>query len=75
VTQYFWSNPVESLRGARPPYVKWQQRYSGEDFDRAQAFAVELTDQDRAAGRSAPRAGYSAERFREAEGIVRAARR
>lgn len=52
----------------------WRQTYSGEDFDRAQVLAHELTEEDRAADRPAPPFGYSAERFAEAEAAVRAAR-
>lgn len=56
-------------------YPTWQLSYSGEDFDRAQGLACRLTEEDRKAGRPAPFAGYSAERFAEAERIVNAARR
>lgn len=52
-------------------YSAWTMTYSNEDFDRAQALAQRLTDEDRAAGRPAPAAGYSHERFNEAMAIVR----
>ena len=48
--------------------------YSNEDFDRIQALATRLTDEDRAAGRPAPAYGYSAENYRRAETIVRGAK-
>lgn len=54
-------------------YPSWEQRYSGEAFDRAQALAERLTDDDRKAGRPAPVCGYSAENFRQAEDAVRLA--
>jgi hypothetical protein len=56
-------------------YAAWRQRYSGEDFDRTQRLAHELTDDDRRDGKPAPAHGYSAENFTTAERIVRAARK
>lgn len=44
--------------------------YANSDFDRAQALAFKLTEADRQAGRDAPAAGYSEERFAEAAVIV-----
>ncbi len=58
-----------------PSYPAWKQTYSGEDFDRAQAEAQRLTDLDRAAGRDAPRVGYSTANFGRAVLAVRKAQR
>jgi hypothetical protein len=55
-------------------YPNWEARYANEDFDRAQALAGDLTDMDRHAGRTS-KVGYSAERFNEANRIVRQANR
>jgi hypothetical protein len=46
-------------------------RYSNEDFDVSQNLADRLTDADRAAGRPAPRFGYSGENFKRAADAVR----
>lgn len=54
-------------------YPRWQQRYSNEDFDRAEALALQLTDEDRKAGREAPPHGYSSASWWKARRIVRAA--
>ena len=54
-------------------YPTWKMRYSGEDFDRTQAEAERLTDEDRAAGRDAPAHGYSKANFAAAERAVKAA--
>lgn len=56
-------------------YKTWTQKYSNEDFDRAQSLAYELTDADRKAGRPAPAAGYSAANFDKARAIVLEAKR
>lgn len=56
-------------------YPRWIQQYSGEDFDRAQRLAFELTEEDRKNGRPAPAHGYSAARFVEAQDAVMAALR
>jgi len=60
-------------RHGRARYTAWRAKYSGEDFDRAQALALDLTVDDRRAGRPAPAHGYSEENFKRAERIVRAA--
>ncbi len=52
-------------------YPVWEARYANEDFDRTQALAHKLTDEDRAAGRTAPAYGCSKERLDEAAVIVR----
>lgn len=56
-------------------YPQWIQSWSGEDFDRMQGLASDLTDADRAAGRPAPTAGYSKQRCADARRIVKAANR
>lgn len=48
--------------------------YANEDFDTTQALATELTEQDRAAGRTAPKVGYSAPNWDRAQSAVRACR-
>ena len=47
--------------------------YSNQDFDEKQSRAQQLTDADRAAGRPAPKYGYSAENFERAEAERKAA--
>lgn len=55
-------------------YETWEPTYAEEAFDRAQALANALTEQDRAAGiPDAPRFGYSGRRFDEAMEQVRKA--
>lgn len=44
--------------------------YSNGIFDLAQSVAYQLTDEDRAAGRPAPRHGYSSENFARAEEMI-----
>lgn len=51
-------------------YPAWECTHAGEDFDRAQSLAAQLTEQDRREGKPAPAHGYSAERFEEARRIV-----
>jgi hypothetical protein len=46
--------------------------YANQDFDWLQDLAQRLTDADRAAGRTAPAVGYSAENIDIARPIVRA---
>jgi hypothetical protein len=46
-------------------------RYSNEDFDIAQQVAVALTDEDRKAGKEAPRCGYSMESWDRAQRAIR----
>lgn len=55
-------------------YPRWVQSYSNEDFDRIQALATRLTEEDRAAGRPTAAAGYSDARYEQAEGAVQAAK-
>ncbi len=52
-------------------YGTWKSTYGGEDFDRAQSLARELTDIDRQEGRAAPPNGYSVERLRQAAQVVK----
>jgi hypothetical protein len=54
-------------------YPPWRSTYSNDAFDRAQALANKLTDEDRRAGRAAPAHGYSDAHFRTAEKVVNAA--
>ncbi len=68
-------DPRRGRPARRDPYPQWTPHYSGEDFDRTQRLALELTESDRRMGVPTERAGYSAERFKEASRIVRAARR
>jgi hypothetical protein len=53
-------------------YPAWTATRAGEDFDRAQTLAYDLTSEDRANGLAAPMHGYSRERFAEAQKLVRA---
>lgn len=60
-----------TARETAAAYPVWEARYANEDFDRTQALACKLTDEDRAAGRTAPAYGCSKERLDEAAVIVR----
>jgi hypothetical protein len=51
-------------------YIPWTPAYANESFDRAQALAQRLTDEDRTAGRPAPAYGYSRANFAKADQIV-----
>jgi hypothetical protein len=53
-------------------YPSWKQCYSGEDFDRIQAFAYELTDEERKVGLYCG-AGYSETAIAQAKRAVKAA--
>lgn len=53
---------VERVNGFTVP-----ERYSNQGFDEVQHHALQLTDEDRAAGRPAPQHGYSMENVKRAE--------
>lgn len=63
--------PGSSERGMLLKVAGMWSSYSNEDFDVAQSVARMLTDEDRAAGREAPRTGYSKENFDLAQDVIR----
>lgn len=64
------SNPAESPVALYLARIATHQHYSNQRFDEKQHLAALLTDEDRAAGRKAPAAGYSATNIDRAERMI-----